>query len=114
MAEAASGPEAGEAATADAPDLVIVDLNVPGTCGVLATQRLRAVADLKSVPFIACAGPESQAYRDAARAAGCEAYVTKPMNPRMLLMVVKSLLQRRSSGVLPSSDATQLASMMMM
>src|SRR5947209_14929634 len=86
VAEAASGPEAVEAATADAPDLVIVDLNVPGTCGVLATQRLRAVADLKSVPFIACAGPESQAYRDAARAAGCEAYVTKPMNPRMLLM----------------------------
>ena len=113
VAEAASGQDAIEAATNDAPDLVIVDLNIHGTCGVLTTQRLRAVADLRGVPFIACAGPESQAYRDAARAAGCEAYVPKPMNPRMLLMVVKSLLQRRTSGVLPSSDATQLASMMM-
>ena len=113
VAEAAGPHDAVEAATADAPDLVIVDLNMPGTGGVLTAQRLRAVADLRGVPFVACAGPESQAYRDAARAAGCDAYVTKPVNPRVLLMVVKSLLQRRTSGVLPSSDVTQLATMMM-
>ena len=113
VAEAASGHEAAEMASAEAPDLVIVDLNMPGIGGVLATQRLRGIAEVRGVPFVACAGPDSQAYRDAARAAGCDAYVTKPVNPCVLLMVVKSLLQRRSSGVLPSSDVTQLATMMM-
>ena len=113
VAEAASGQSAFESAAADSPDLVLIDLNMPGPSGVLAAQRLRGIAQMEGVPLVACAGPDSQAYRDAARAAGCDAYVTKPVNPRMLLMVVKSLMQRRSSGVLPSGDATQLAKMMM-
>jgi two-component system cell cycle response regulator DivK len=112
VAEAATGHEAAEMASADTPDLVLVDLNMPGV-GVLTTQRLRAIADVKGVPFVGCAGPDSQAYRAAARAAGCDAYVTKPVNPGMLLMVVKSLLNRRASGVLPSGDVAQLASMVM-
>jgi two-component system cell cycle response regulator DivK len=113
VVEAASGQEAAEVARAHAPDLVIVDLNMPGVGGVLAAQRLRAIAEVRDVPFVACAGPDSQAYRDAARAAGCDAYVTKPFNPGILLMVVKRLLNRRSAGVLPSGDVAQMAAMVM-
>jgi two-component system, cell cycle response regulator DivK len=109
VVEAASSQTAFELASAGAPDLVLIDLNMPGPSGVLAAQRLRSVAHMGSVPVVGCAGPDSQAYRDAARAAGCDAYVTKPMNPSVLLNVVKSLLSRRSIGMMPSNDVIQMA-----
>ena len=110
VAEAANGHAAFESATVNPPDLVLIDLNMPGPSGVLAAQRLRSVPQMESAPIVACAGPDSQAYRDAARAAGCDAYVTKPVNPAVLVRVVKSLLNRRSVGMMPSNDVTQLAS----
>lgn len=113
VAEAASGQDAFEKAANNPPDLVLIDLNMPGLSGVLTSQRLRSIGEMSGVPVVACAGPDSQAYRDAARAAECDAYVTKPINPPLLLSLVKSLLNRRSTGLLPSSDLTQVASTMM-
>lgn len=112
VVEAACGQDAFERASANPPDIVLIDLNMPGLSGVLATQRLRSIAEMSRVPIIACAGPDSQAYRDAVRAAECDAYITKPINPTVLLSVIKSLLNRRSLGVLPSSHVTQLAQTM--
>jgi two-component system chemotaxis response regulator CheY len=111
--EAPNSHAAVESAAHNSPDLVLIDLNMPGSSGVLATQRLRGAPQLSDVPVVACAGPDSQAYRDAARVAGADAYVTKPFNPAVLLPVIKSLLHRRRLGVLPSSDVTQLASMVL-
>ena len=113
VAEAASGQAAFESAAANSPDLVLIDLNMPGPSGVLAAQRLRSIAQMDGVPVVACAGPDSQAYRDAARAAGADAYLTKPINPTVLLRLVKSLLNRRAAGVAPSSDVTQMANMVL-
>jgi DNA-binding response OmpR family regulator len=111
--EAPNSHAAVENSSTNSPDLILIDLNIPGSSGVLATQRLRSAAHLSDVPVVACAGPDSQAYRDAARVAGADAYVTKPINPAVLLRVVRSLLHRRDVGVLPSSDVTQLASMVL-
>ena len=113
VAEAATGQDAFEKAASNPPDLVLLDLNMPGLSGVLTSQRLRSIVEMSGVPVVACAGPDSQAYRDAARAAECDAYVTKPINPPLLLSLIKSLLNRRSTGLLPSSDVTQVASTMM-
>ena len=111
--EATNSHAAVESASSNSPDLVLIDLSMPGSSGVLATQRLRSSPHLCDVPVVACAGPDSQAYRDAARVAGADAYVTKPFNPSVLLPLVRSLLNRRRTGVLLSSDATQLASMVL-
>jgi len=111
--EAPNSHAAVESASDNSPDLILIDLNLPGSSGVLATQRLRSATQLSGVPVVACAGPDSQAYRDAARVAGADAYVTKPFNPAVLLRVVRSLLNRRDVGVLPGSDVTQLASMVL-
>jgi two-component system, chemotaxis family, chemotaxis protein CheY len=109
--EVTNGHAAVESASANSPDLILIDLNMPGPSGVLATQRLRSLAQLGGVPVVACAGPDSQAYRDAARDAGADAYVTKPINPSVLMRVVKSLLNRRAVGVMHVGDVTQLANM---
>ena len=111
--EAPNSHAAVESAADNSPDLILIDLNMPGSSGVLATQRLRSAPHLNDVPVVACAGPDSQAYRDAARVAGADAYVTKPFNPAVLLPVVKSLLHRRRTGVLLGSDVTQLSSMVL-
>jgi len=113
VTEAASGQSAFESVASNLPDLVMIDLNMPGPSGVLAAQRLRTIAQMEGVPVVACAGPDSQAYRDAARAAGADAYLTKPINPTMLLRLVKSLLNRRSAGMVPTSDVTQMAYVVM-
>jgi two-component system chemotaxis response regulator CheY len=113
VAEAAGGQSAFESVALSSPDLVLIDLNMPGPSGVLTAQRLRSIPQMEGVPVVACAGPDSQAYRDAARAAGADAYLTKPMNPTVLLRLVKGLLNRRAAGVTPTSDALQLAHMVM-
>src|ERR1700755_3180108 len=74
--EAPNSHAAVESASTNSPDLILIDLNMPGSSGVLATQSLRSSAQLNGVPVVACAGPDSQAYRDAARVAGADAYVT--------------------------------------
>jgi CheY-like chemotaxis protein len=112
VAEAACGQAAFENAKVNSPDLVLIDFNMPGRSGVLATQRLRSLEKMYSVPVVACAGPDSQAYRDAARAACCDAYLTKPINPAVLIRVVKSLLERRSLGIVTITDAVQLVNAM--
>ena len=111
--EAPNSHAAVESAANNSPDLILIDLNMPGSSGVLATQRLRSAPHLSDVPVVACAGPDCQAYRDAARVAGADAYVTKPFNPAVLLPVVKSLLNRRRTGFLLHSDVRQLASMVL-
>ena len=113
VAEAAGGPTAFESVALNSPDLVLIDLNMPGPSGVLAAQRLRTIPQMEGVPVVACAGPDSQAYRDAARAARADAYLTKPMNPTVLLRLVKGLLNRPASGMTPTHDAMQMAHMVM-
>src|ERR1043166_1593871 len=78
VAEAAGGPSAFESVALNSPDLVLIDLNMPGPSGVLAAQRLRSIPQMEGAPVVACAGPDRHVYRDAARATGADAYLTKP------------------------------------
>src|ERR1043166_8841214 len=64
VTEAPNGQIAFECASVNLPDLVLIDLNMPGPSGVLAAQRLRSIPQMEGVPVVACAGPDSQAYRD--------------------------------------------------
>ncbi len=105
--EAVTSQEAFQKAAELSPDLVLIDLNNPRMSGVLTAQRLRHIEEMASVPIIAYAGPDSQACRDAVIASGCDAYLIKPINPSVLINVVKSQLLRRSAAV-PAADVTQL------
>jgi two-component system, chemotaxis family, chemotaxis protein CheY len=111
VVEASGGQSAFECCAADSPDLVLIDLNMPGPSGVPAARRLRNIPQMEGVPVVAYAGPDSQAHRDAVRAAGADAYLTKPINPAVLLRLVNSLLRRRPAGAPVSADATQPAYM---
>ena len=83
--QAETGEEALAAAARDRPDLILMDIQLPLLDGYEATRRIKADPELRAIPIIvitsyALSGDESKA-----RAAGCDAYVSKPYSPRALL-----------------------------
>jgi two-component system, cell cycle response regulator DivK len=86
--EAENG-EAGLVAAADQrPDLILMDMQLPILDGYEATRRLKADAALHDIPVIAVTSYASSSDVDKARAAGCDAFVSKPYSPRQLLAKV--------------------------
>lgn len=65
-----------------APDLVLMDLSLPGMDGLAATQALKADPATRPVPVIALTAHAMKGDEDAALAAGCDGYLTKPINTR--------------------------------
>jgi len=90
--EAENG-EAGLVAAADhRPDLILMDMQMPILDGYEATRRLKADAALHAIPVIAVTSYASSSDVDKARAAGCDAFVSKPFSPRQLLAKVREYL----------------------
>jgi two-component system cell cycle response regulator DivK len=87
--------EAGLAAAAHRPDLILMDIQLPGIDGYEATRRLKADTLLHAIPIIAVTSYALAGEADTARAAGCDAYISKPYSPRQLLAKVREYL---SSG----------------
>ena len=74
------------------PDVILMDLSLPGIDGWEATRRLKADAALKSIPVIALTAHAMQGDEEKARAAGCDDYVTKPVDEDLLLEKIRGLL----------------------
>ena len=88
--EAEDGEAGLTAAAAHRPDLILMDIQLPGLDGYEATRRLKADATLHAIPVIAITSYASNSDVDKARAAGCDAFVSKPYSPRQLLAKVRS------------------------
>lgn len=80
MLEAADGLEGVEIAIRQHPDLVLMDGNLPGLDGLSATRRMREQESLRDVPIVALSGHDGPEFQAAACAAGCDAYITKPLD----------------------------------
>jgi two-component system cell cycle response regulator DivK len=92
LIEATDG-EAGVAmAIAEKPDLILMDIQLPVLDGYEATRRIKAEPALSGVPIIAVTSYALAGDEAKARAAGCDAYVSKPFSPRQLLAKVRELL----------------------
>lgn len=92
-AEAADGRQAVAAARAQCPDLILMDLNLPGMDGVEATRLIREMRELCVVPVIAVTAMNPEEYRGRALLAGCNDYVLKPLEPELLLEKVRALIE---------------------
>ncbi|MFG1927275.1 response regulator [Cryptosporangium sp. NPDC048952] len=85
------GPAALRAAAAATPDLVVLDLMLPGMSGLEVCRRLRAHAD---VPVVMLTALGDEADRVVGLEIGADDYVTKPFSPRELTLRVQSVLRR--------------------
>jgi two-component system cell cycle response regulator DivK len=90
--EAEDGEAGLAAAAVHRPDLILMDIQLPGLDGYEATRRLKADATLHAIPVIAVTSYASNSDIDKARAAGCDAFVSKPYSPRLLLAKVREYL----------------------
>jgi CheY-like chemotaxis protein len=75
---AADGNEALAAATANPPDVILMDLAMPGLNGWEATRRLKTTPHTAHIPIIALSAHATPHYREVALAAGCAAFLAKP------------------------------------
>ena len=92
MIEAETGEAGLAAAAAQAPDLILMDIQLPGIDGYETTRRLKADPALRAVPIIVVTSYALSGDDIKAREAGCDAYVTKPDSPRQLLAKIREYL----------------------
>jgi two-component system cell cycle response regulator DivK len=95
MIEAVTGEEGVALAEREHPDLILMDIQLPGLDGYEATRRIKANHAVRHIPIIvvtsyALSGDDVKAFE-----AGCDAYVTKPFVPRELLAKVREFLGKQ-------------------
>ena len=93
MIEAWDGEAGLSAAASEKPDLILMDIQLPGMDGYEVTRRIKADPALRSIPIIAVTSYALSGDEDKARAAGCDAYVAKPYSPRQLLAKIREYLK---------------------
>ncbi len=90
--EAVNGEEAVKKAQLERPDLILMDLSLPLLDGLAATRRIREVEALRDVPIVAVSAHDTSDFHADALAAGCNDYVTKPIDFDQLESLLKRLL----------------------
>jgi two-component system, cell cycle response regulator DivK len=103
VAEARNGLEALERAFALLPDVILMDLSLPGMDGWEATRRLKADERTKRIPIVALTGHALAGHSEGARKAGCDAFVTKPCLPDALVVEIRKMLEQTQKKARPAS-----------
>lgn len=92
--EASDGREAVEMAEQECPDLVLMDLSMPVLDGLSATRLIRRIERICHVPVVALTAHCSDEYVTAAREAGCDHFVSKPVDFDLLLEVIREQTEK--------------------
>src|SRR5262245_46578425 len=92
LIEVESGEDAVAAVGSHRPDLILMDIQLPVMDGYEAARRIKSNPNMKAVPIIAVTSYALAGDEAKARAAGCNAYVSKPFSPRALLANVREYL----------------------
>ena len=92
VVEALNGKEAIRLASEVRPQIILMDLSLPFVDGISATRQIRELPGLSTVPIVVVSAHDTADFHSLARAAGCNAYVTKPIHYPELEAVVKGLL----------------------
>jgi two-component system cell cycle response regulator DivK len=90
---ATDGEEGVKKATAERPDLILMDISLPQMDGLTATRRIKAMPELQHIPIIALTAHAMVGDRERALDAGCDDYVSKPIDLRELTNKLTRYLQ---------------------
>lgn len=101
VAEADSGPKGLEMAAQLRPDIILLDIQLPGMDGHAVAAALKADPELRSIPIIAVTSYAMVGDREKCLAAGAEGYIEKPINPDTFVTEVERFLPGRISGIMP-------------
>jgi CheY-like chemotaxis protein len=96
VAKAIDAEQAQEMLRGQPPDLILMDIALPGMDGLALTRKLKADERLKHIPVVALTAFAMKGDEQKALAAGCEGYVTKPIDTRDLPRRVAEILGRKA------------------
>lgn len=91
--EARSGEEGVELTIKEKPDLIIMDIQLPGIDGLEATKKIRESKAVEKIPIIALSSYAMAGDREKALKAGCTGYIEKPINPETFISEIKKFLE---------------------
>jgi CheY-like chemotaxis protein len=95
---AVDGHEGVALAQSERPDLILMDMSLPGLDGWAATRQLKATPGTQAIPIIALTAHAMSGDRDIAAEAGCDDYDTKPIEMPRLLAKVEGLLGKQAAS----------------
>ncbi len=95
---ATSGSEALSVARAEHPDLILMDIQLPGIDGLTVTRALKAQQDTKEIPIVGISAYALREDIDSALEAGCIAYLPKPLDMPRFLDLMGQLLGKDSQA----------------
>jgi CheY-like chemotaxis protein len=96
--EARSAEEALERLQSCTPDVVLMDIQLPGQDGLSLTRQLRSKPEMAAVPIVALTAHAMREVQDAALAAGCDGYITKPIDTRAFASQLAAVLAASQRG----------------
>ena len=92
VVEATNGEEAVRLAGSEHPDLILMDLSLPVIDGLAATRAIRKLGGLGKIPIVAVSAHDTSDFQAEALAAGCDSYITKPIDFSQLEVLIARLL----------------------
>jgi CheY-like chemotaxis protein len=95
---AGDGEEGVKVAALANPDLILMDLSMPGLDGLGASRKIREHPSLRPVPIVAVTAFNTEGFKRAAHDAGIDGYITKPIDFERLNDLIRSLLPVKRSG----------------
>lgn len=95
LLKASDGEEALAIATIDHPDLILMDVRLPKLSGLEVAKRLREKARFSHTPIIAITAHAMKGDEEKATQAGCNGYISKPIDTRQLPQLVADMLSRQ-------------------
>jgi two-component system, cell cycle response regulator DivK len=96
VTEAATGPEAFQILEKQRPDLIVMDIQLPGMDGLEVTKKLKEQPATTDIPVVAVTSYAMKGDREKALAAGCAGYVTKPIDKNTFLREVAAHLTNKA------------------
>lgn len=102
--EASDGEEALEKASAEKPDLILLDISIPKIDGYEVAKRLKSDEELKDIPIVALTAHAMKGDREKVIVAGFEGYISKPINVRELPDQVRSYLRGKWESVIGGEE----------
>ena len=102
VVQAGSGPDGIRIASRDPPDLILLDIQLPGMSGYEVARRVRESDHLRDIPIVAVTSYAMVGDREKVMAAGCNGYIEKPINPDTFIDEISQFLPGMPAA--PGSD----------
>lgn len=104
VVQATSGSDALNLAKTEHPGIILMDIQLPGLDGLTVTGVLKDDPQTRDIPIIALTAHAMRGDEEKAREAGCDGYISKPIDTRQLPVTIRAHLDRSPGGA-PSNES---------